>query len=104
VALNTELRFDFADPVSFVQTRNKSLRLYAAGDRVHPVWVADPEADHPAEGTRTLVFDDLPPLSPDTTYFAISDPGWIRVGDRSAGPINDGAFWYRFRTQGHHHP
>ena len=99
VATDTDLEFTFDDPISFDPDTDAGLRLYAAGDRTHPVWSAAPKPGHPAEGSRTLVFDDLPTLMPNTTYFAISDPGWIHIGNRPAGPINDGAFWYRFRTR-----
>ena len=37
-------------------------------------------------------------LKPETTYFALADPGWITLGGKPAGPLNDGAYWYRFRT------
>lgn len=72
--------------------------LYAVGEEDTPVWQADPEPGHPAEGKKTLTFDDLPKLKPNTTYFLLADPGWITLGGKPAGPLNDGAYWYRFRT------
>ena len=44
------------------------------------------------------MFDDLPRLTPNTTYFALADAGWINLGGKPANRLNDGAFWYRFRT------
>ena len=44
------------------------------------------------------MFDDLPRLKPNTTYFALADAGWINLGGKPANQLNDGAFWYRFRT------
>ncbi len=84
--------------ISFANSKGKSLRLYEAGDIETVVWRADPEPGHPAEGRTQITFHDLPQLKPNTTYFALADPGWICVGGKPAGPLNDGAYWYRFRT------
>jgi arylsulfatase len=98
VPLDTGLSFTFSQPISFANSQGKAIRLYAVKDPDVSIWQADPEPGHPAEGTRTISFDDLPRLEPDTTYFILTDPHWITIGGKPARALNDGAFWYRFRT------
>ncbi|SMP44051.1 arylsulfatase [Neorhodopirellula lusitana] len=98
VPCDTDLSFYFSKPLSFSNTRGKTIRLYEAGDINTIVWQADPQPGHPSEGTLQITFDDLPKLKPNTTYFALADRGWIQVGGKLAGVFNDGAYWYRFRT------
>ena len=98
VPCNTNVSLYFSEPISFADTEGKSLRLYEAGDVNTVVWQTDPEPGHPAEGSTQITFDDLPRLKPNTTYFALTDAGWIRLGGKPAGRLNDGAYWYRFRT------
>jgi arylsulfatase len=98
VPLDTGLSFTFSQPISFANSAGKSIRLYAVSDPNRAIWQADPEPGHPAEGTRTISFNDLPRLKPNTTYFLLTDPHWITLGGKPAQALNDGAFWYRFRT------
>ncbi|MEM9589082.1 MAG: arylsulfatase [Planctomycetota bacterium] len=98
VPCDTSLNFHFSKPVSFEYSVGKSLRLYAARDVNTVVWQAEPSTHHLSEGSTQLNFKDLPRLEPYTTYFALADPGWITVGGKQAGRLNDGAYWYRFRT------
>ncbi|MDF7822600.1 sulfatase-like hydrolase/transferase [Pontiellaceae bacterium B12227] len=98
VPCDTDLSFTFSESISFSKSKGKTIRLYAVSDPHTPVWQADPQPGHPAEGKKTVVFDDLPKLVPNTTYFVLTDPGWITLGGKPAGALNDGAFWYRFRT------
>lgn len=98
VPCDTDLTFCFSEPISFANSVGKTIRLYSWRDPDTPVWQSDPEPQHPAEGTKTLVFDDLPRLKPGTTYFVLTDPGWITLGGKPTGALNDGAYWYRFRT------
>jgi arylsulfatase len=98
VPRNTDLSFTFSQPIRFANSTGKTIRLYAVSDPHTPVWTADPEPGHPAEGKMTVTFDDLPKLKPDTGYFVLTDPGWITLGGQPAGALNDGAYWYRFRT------
>ena len=98
VPCETELTFHFSQPISFANSTGKTLRLYAAGEINTVVWQADPEPGHAADGKMQIKFDDLPRLKPDTTYFVLADAGWIILGSQPVGPLNDGAFWYRFRT------
>lgn len=98
VPCDTDLTFHFSKPISFTNSTGKTLRLYDAGDIETIVWQTDPQPGHPAEGTSSITFDDLPKLKPNTTYFALSDAGWIRLGGKPATQFNDGAFWYRFCT------
>lgn len=98
VPCDTTLSFYFSQPTSFAYSAGKTIRLYEAGKTDQVVWQADPEPGHPDEGTKRITFTDLPKLRPNTTYFALSDPGWISLGGKRAGGLNDGAYWYRFRT------
>ncbi len=98
VPLDTDLRFTFSEPISFANSKGRTIRLYAVSDPDVPVWQADPEPDDPAEGKKSVIFDDLPELEPDTTYFMLADPHWISLGGKPSGILNDGAYWYRFRT------
>jgi len=94
----TDLSFHFSRPISFKDSTGKTIRLYEAGNVDAVVWQADPDPEHPAEGKTTVVFDNLPLLKPNTTYFVLSDTGWLSVGGKRAIGLNDGAYWYRFRT------
>lgn len=98
VPLDTDLTFTFGKKISFNNTTGKTLRLYRTNAPEEIIWQADPEPEHPASGQMTLTFDNLPTLEPATTYFLLADAGWIRLGGRPSGALNDGAFWYRFRT------
>lgn len=98
VSCQTSLAFHFSQKISFADSAGKTLRLYDASDVETVVWQADPEPGHPAEGSFILKFDDLPALKPHTTYFMLSDSGWLTLGRKRAVGLNDGAFWYRFRT------
>ncbi|TWU51744.1 sulfatase-like hydrolase/transferase [Rubripirellula reticaptiva] len=103
VDVDTDLTFYFSKPIGFANSTGKSIRLYEASDVATVVWQADPESGHPAEGTMQITFNDLPKLKPDTTYFALADAGWIKIGGKPVGPLNDGAYWYRFRTGSDEH-
>jgi arylsulfatase len=94
----TEIVMSFSQPLSFRNTDNRSIRLFEVGQPDSPVYQQDPDPSHPAEGSREFRFGPLPELKPDTTYYLTTDPGWIRVGGTPAGAVNDGSFWYRFRT------
>ncbi len=98
VPLNTSLQMTFAGPIDFADTKGKTVRLYAANRPETPVWALDPDETSPAQGKRSLDFK-LPQLQPSTTYYLLSDNGWIRIGSKLAIGLNDGAFFYRFRTQ-----
>ncbi|QHI70677.1 sulfatase-like hydrolase/transferase [Tichowtungia aerotolerans] len=97
VSCDTDLTLNFSKPISFAGSAGKSIRLYAVGKEDTPIWQTDPQPGHPAEGQTTITFD-LPKLKPETTYFVLTDPGWVTLGGKLAGPLNDGAYWYRFRT------
>jgi len=97
VTTDTDLTFNFSAPISFEKSQGKSIRLYAVGEPDKVVWEADPEPGHDAEGKLSITFD-LPKLKPNTTYYLLADRNWITLGHKQAGPLNDGAYWYRFRT------
>ena len=92
------LELVFSAPVDFTNSKGKSIRLFAVGDESVPVWQLSPDQTHPAQGTKRVVFDSLPKLKPDTAYFVEWDPGFASVGGKPVGPLNDGAYWWRFRT------
>lgn len=98
VSCTTDLSFYFSEPIRFENSAGKTIRLYEAGDVDTVVWQSDPQPGHPAEGTKQITFDNLPRLKPLTTYFVLADAGWIRLGGKPAHVLNDGAYWYRFRT------
>ncbi len=98
VPCETSLTFHFSQPISFANSAGKTFRLYAANDIDTVVWQTDPEPGHLSEGTTKITFTNLPKLKSNTTYFVLADAGWIRLGGKPAGPLNDGAYWYRFRT------
>lgn len=92
------LRLSFKQPVDFSNTTGKTIRIFGVSNESQPIWKADPDTTHPAQGTREIVFDDIPRLIPDRQYYVLWDPGWVRVGGKPVGPLNDGAFWWRFRA------
>ncbi len=100
VPLKTDLTFEFGGRIDFAKTEGRTIRLYAVGESDKPVWQADPDETNAAQGKQRLVFDDLPRLKPNTTYYLLADQGWIRFGGKPKGLLNDGAYWYRFRTGG----
>lgn len=93
------LRLTFTEPVDFRGTEGKTIGLYEVTDESRAVWEADPDATHPAQGKQEIIFDDLPRLHPGRQYFVLWDGGWVKVGGRPVGPLNDGAYWWRFRTR-----
>lgn len=100
-ATDTTLELTFNAPVKFLDHNpggGRGIQLYAVADESKPVWEAYPDASHPSQGRRKIVFDDLPRLNPDADYFVVTDPGWVNVGGQPMGPLNNGAFWWRFRT------
>lgn len=99
VPLDTDLSFYFTRPVSFARTKGKKIRLWAVGQSEAPVWENDPEPNDAGEGSLSITFTDIPRLTAETTYYVTTDAGWIRIGGKPAKSLNDGAFWYRFRTK-----
>lgn len=97
VPLETSLRIEFNGVIDFANTAGKTIRLYSASDPAKPIWQLDPDESNSAHGKRKLDFE-LPKLKPATTYYLLSDAGWIKVGAKSAVGLNDGAFFHRFRT------
>ncbi len=75
-------------------------QLFAVSDPSTPLWSYDPQPGDWPDGTRELVFDDLPELEPDTTYVVTWPAGFVQVDGRPVRVLNDGAYWWRFRTAG----
>ena len=93
-----ELSMSFTQQIDFAGTAGKTISLYDVSDEATPIWQADPDETHDAQGKLTVSFDDVPRLLPNKHYAIRSDAGWIKVGGRPAGALNDGAYWWRFRT------
>lgn len=92
------LEMHFNKPVNVTKAPKDFIRLYEVGDEDHPVWTGNKGDAQLENKNSTLVFDDVPPLKPDTQYFVLIKPGSFKVGGRPVGVINDGAYWWRFRT------
>lgn len=98
VDLRPTLTMSFSKPIDFRGTENKKLSLYSVGNPAVPVWQFDPAPNHPAQGKSSISFS-LPTLEPSTSYYLLTDPGWAKFDNRPAAGLNDGAFFYRFRTR-----
>lgn len=96
---STHLEMRFDAPVDLSDMDGGRIRLFKVSDEENPVWEIDPDESHPNQGQRTLSFKNLPPLEPDTQYYVWIDPGAFKVGGKRVGVINDGAYWWRFRTE-----
>lgn len=97
VPVKTKLEMNFSGPIDFANTKGKTIGLYSVSEPGRPVWQADPSKSDAAQGKTSLSFD-LPKLKRATTYYLLSDKGWININGRPAGALNDGAYFYRFRT------
>lgn len=89
----------FRHKLDFSQSGNRRIRLFKQSDEANPVWDVSLDAKHPSQGQQILRVDNLRPLEPNTHYYFLIDPGAFRVGGKPVGPINDGAFWWRFKTE-----
>ena len=89
----------FNRPLDFSQTGNRRIRLYQLSDEENPVWDVRLDRSHPSQGKTVLRVTDLPPLEADTQYYFLIDAGAFSVGGNPVGVINDGAYWWRFRTE-----
>lgn len=96
---STELVMKFDAEIDFSKSENKKIQLYATNDDRSPVWEIDLAADHPSQGYHELRLTGIPPLQPGTDYFVLIDNGAFMVGGKPVGIINDGAYWWRFRTK-----
>jgi len=96
---STRLEMHFNAPIDLAGREGKYIRLFKVSDESKPVWQIDPDARHPSQGTKQLVFKNLPSLEADTQYYVLIDGGAFKVGGRHVGVINDGAYWWRFRTE-----
>jgi arylsulfatase len=97
VRLRPKLKMTFSKPINFKDSPGKFLRLFAVGQPETPVWKLDPDEQHPAQGTRAVTFH-LPKLKSSTSYYLLSDTGWAKFGETPAYGLNEGAYFYRFRT------
>lgn len=96
--VNTPLTLRFTAPLDFSESAGRKLRLLADADEPTVLWETTFDATHPAQGKTDLVLLNLPELRPGAGYFVTWDPGWAKVGNHPLGPLNNGAYWWRFRT------
>ncbi|MGJ8697383.1 MAG: arylsulfatase [Verrucomicrobiaceae bacterium] len=101
VPLDTKLSFEFAGAVDFNGTAGLKIRLQRYGDPAI-LWESDPDASHVAQGTTSMVFQDFPPLQPDTHYSITWDQGWAKYDDNGTSRVvrwvREAAFAFRFKT------
>lgn len=95
---NITIELNFKKPIDFNGTPNRKIQLFSVTDESKPVWEADPTPSHTSQGQTTIVFKKIPKLKSDHHYSIRWNPGWIRIGGTPVGPLNDGAYWWRFRT------
>lgn len=99
---STQLEMRFAAPIDLGGIKGKYIRLFTVSDESNPVWELDPDETHPSHGSRELTIK-TPPLEPDTQYYVLIDGGAFKVGGKHVGVVNDGAYWWRFRTEEQYH-
>lgn len=95
---SVELTLSFNQPISFSRTEGRTISLYDVSDESKPIWQSDPDQSHIAEGMSAVSFKNIPTLQPDRQYAIRSDAGWIKLAGQPMGALNDGAYWWRFRT------
>lgn len=95
----TSIELKFRQPVDFTKSNQRTIRLYDVSNEQTPIWSASVNEQHLAQGKRVIRFNDIPALKSDTQYAFRWDAGWVSVGGRPLGPLNDGAYWWRFRTE-----
>lgn len=98
VGLEPKLKLTFSKPIDFNNTPGKFVQLFAVGQPKSPVWKFDPGEHHPDQGKRKITFV-LPKLEPSTSYYLLTDTGWAKFDGRPAIGLNEGAYFYRFRTK-----
>jgi len=96
---STAIEMHFAAPVHFPENASGRISLHSAASDRSPLWEIRPDSGHPSHGKRVLRFEDLPALEPDTSYFVLVSNAAFSVGGLPVGTINDGAYWWRFRTK-----
>lgn len=102
VNVNTKLSLTFSGVVSFSGTSGKRIRLQKYGDpRI--IWSADPEANSPNQGKRTITFEDFPSLEPGAHYYITWDAGFAKYKNATGTlvaipPVRESAYAFRFRT------
>lgn len=98
VAADTHLEVALTAPLTASADAGRKIRLFAVADESAPVWeAAAGEGTRSGDG-RSLRFDTLPTLTAGAEYFVEWDPAWISVRGKPAGPMNNGAYWWRFRV------
>lgn len=95
---NIEFSLSFSGAVIPKISESRTVRIYEVSEESRPVWTATSvDASLSSDGT-TINFDGLPKLKPDSHYAVRWDTGWATVGGKPIRPLNDGAYWWRFRT------
>lgn len=100
VAPSCEIDFGltFSKAVKLKISKSTTVHLYDVSDESQPVWTALASLASKADDGRTIRFSGVPDLKPNHHYSVRWDRGWASVDGRPIGSLNDGAFWWRFRT------
>lgn len=88
----------FSRSIDLPKTGDPRIRLFKMSDEERPVWDIALAPSHLWQGKRVLRVEELPALEADTHYYFLIDGGTFRVGGQPVGVLNDGAYWWRFRT------
>jgi arylsulfatase len=93
-----EIVLSFDDEIDFRGSEDKRIQLFSVSDETNAIWQASPDQTHQSQGTQEIRFTNLPTLQRDHDYYFLWDAGWVKIGGRPIGRLNNGAFWWRFRT------
>jgi len=99
VPINTSLQMTFSAPLDFSKSAGKTIALYEVSNIHTPIWKKTLTSQDEWQGQTHVEFSDIPLLRANTTYFVLADRGWATSGKSALGPINDGAYWWRFKTK-----
>lgn len=100
VSQSTKIDFSlaFSEEVKVQISKSRTVHLYDVSDESQPVWTAVSDLTSTTDDGLTIRFSGLPNLKPDHHYSVRWDSGWAKVGGKPIRSLNDGAFWWRFRT------
>lgn len=100
VAESTSIKFSltFAGLVTPMITKSRTIRIFDVSDESHPVWSATDAIVANRPDGNSVSFDGPPELKPDHHYAVRWDNGWATVNGKPIRSLNDGSYWWRFRT------
>lgn len=95
---NVALKLSLSQPADFHRTTGKKISLWSVSNESEPIWEADPDETFVGQDTLEIVFNDIPQLEYDQHYFVLWESGWLVASGSPIASLNDGAYWWRFRT------